>query len=80
LQEEERHIKALRHLPTALGAVLALEPSIIAWAGRFAAEYNGPSFNAEMNVVKNAIERQGADLLLNFFCYPENLILRETAG
>jgi glucosamine--fructose-6-phosphate aminotransferase (isomerizing) len=26
----------LRHLPKALGAVLALEPQIIAWAGRFA--------------------------------------------
>jgi glucosamine--fructose-6-phosphate aminotransferase (isomerizing) len=38
LNEEEKHIKALRHLPTALGAVLALEPSIIAWAERFAAK------------------------------------------
>jgi glutamine---fructose-6-phosphate transaminase (isomerizing) len=36
LTEEERHVKALRHLPTALGAVLALEPHIIAWAERFA--------------------------------------------
>jgi glutamine---fructose-6-phosphate transaminase (isomerizing) len=36
LTEEEKHMKALRHLPTALGAVLALEPHIIAWAGRFA--------------------------------------------
>ncbi|HEX6317695.1 MAG TPA: glutamine--fructose-6-phosphate transaminase (isomerizing) [Burkholderiales bacterium] len=35
-QEEIGHLRALRHLPTALGAVLALEPSIIAWAGRFA--------------------------------------------
>ena len=35
-QEETSHLRALRHLPTALGAVLALEPSIIAWAGRFA--------------------------------------------
>jgi glucosamine--fructose-6-phosphate aminotransferase (isomerizing) len=34
--EEERHMKALRHLPTALGAVLALEPQVIAWAERFA--------------------------------------------
>ena len=34
--EESKHMKALRHLPTALGAVLALEPSIIAWAQRFA--------------------------------------------
>ena len=37
-QEETKHVKALRHLPTALGAVLALEPSIIAWAERFAAK------------------------------------------
>jgi len=29
-------LKALRHLPTALGAVLALEPAIIGWAQRFA--------------------------------------------
>jgi glucosamine--fructose-6-phosphate aminotransferase (isomerizing) len=36
--EESKHLKALRHLPTALGAVLALEPSIIAWAERFAAK------------------------------------------
>jgi glutamine---fructose-6-phosphate transaminase (isomerizing) len=37
LGDEAAHLKALRHLPTALGAVLALEPSIIAWAERFAA-------------------------------------------
>jgi glutamine---fructose-6-phosphate transaminase (isomerizing) len=36
LQDEQKHVKALRHLPTALAAVLALEPSIIAWAQRFA--------------------------------------------
>ena len=35
-QDEARHLKALRHLPTALGAVLALEPHIMAWAERFA--------------------------------------------
>jgi glutamine---fructose-6-phosphate transaminase (isomerizing) len=34
--EESTQLKALRHLPTALGAVLALEPQIIAWAERFA--------------------------------------------
>jgi glucosamine--fructose-6-phosphate aminotransferase (isomerizing) len=38
LRDETPHLKALRHLPTALGAVLALEPSIIAWAARFAAK------------------------------------------
>src|SRR5687767_3843083 len=37
-EEESKHLKALRHLPTALGAVLALEPPIIAWAERFAAK------------------------------------------
>ena len=36
LPSEEKLVKALRHLPSALGAVLALEPSIIAWAQRFA--------------------------------------------
>jgi glucosamine--fructose-6-phosphate aminotransferase (isomerizing) len=35
-EDEAGHLKALRHLPTALGAVLALEPRIIAWAERFA--------------------------------------------
>jgi glucosamine--fructose-6-phosphate aminotransferase (isomerizing) len=34
--EESGHLKALRHLPTALAAVLALEPQIIGWAERFA--------------------------------------------
>jgi len=34
------HIKALRHLPAALGAVLALEPQIMAWADRFARKEN----------------------------------------
>lgn len=37
-EEQSKHLKALRHLPTALGAVLALEPHIIAWAERFAAK------------------------------------------
>jgi glucosamine--fructose-6-phosphate aminotransferase (isomerizing) len=35
-EQETIHLKALRHLPTALGAVLALEPQVIAWAERFA--------------------------------------------
>jgi len=34
--EESRHIKAMRHLPAALQAVLALEPQVIAWAQDFA--------------------------------------------
>ncbi|MBV8046186.1 MAG: glutamine--fructose-6-phosphate transaminase (isomerizing) [Paludibacterium sp.] len=33
---ELAQLKALRHLPKAMGAVLALEPQIIAWAERFA--------------------------------------------
>ena len=36
LGKKQDHLKALRHLPTALGAVLALEPAIIGWAQRFA--------------------------------------------
>jgi glucosamine--fructose-6-phosphate aminotransferase (isomerizing) len=34
--QETAHMKALRHLPTALAAVLALEPQVIAWSERFA--------------------------------------------
>jgi glucosamine--fructose-6-phosphate aminotransferase (isomerizing) len=34
--DEARHLKRLRHLPKALGAALALEPQIVAWAERFA--------------------------------------------
>ena len=32
---EHKHIRALRHLPAALQAVLALEPQVIAWAQQF---------------------------------------------
>jgi len=35
-QTEAAHLKALRHLPAAIRAVLALEPQIMAWADRFA--------------------------------------------
>ncbi|MDQ5850077.1 MAG: glutamine--fructose-6-phosphate transaminase (isomerizing), partial [Pseudomonadota bacterium] len=35
-EQEAAHMKALRHLPTALAAVLALEPQVIAWSERFA--------------------------------------------
>ncbi|HKW80743.1 MAG TPA: glutamine--fructose-6-phosphate transaminase (isomerizing), partial [Casimicrobiaceae bacterium] len=38
--QEARWLKALRHLPAAIQAVLALEPSIIAWAERFAKKEN----------------------------------------
>jgi len=34
--QETEHLKALRHLPAAISAVLALEPQIMAWADRFA--------------------------------------------
>jgi glucosamine--fructose-6-phosphate aminotransferase (isomerizing) len=34
--EETRHLKAMRHLPAALQAVLALEPQVMAWAEDFA--------------------------------------------
>ncbi|PHY06285.1 MAG: glutamine--fructose-6-phosphate transaminase (isomerizing) [Alcaligenaceae bacterium] len=39
-QQEAEHVKALRHLPAAITAVLALEPQIIAWAERFATKEN----------------------------------------
>ena len=38
--QEAGHVKALRHLPAALSAVLAIEPQIIAWADRFASKEN----------------------------------------
>ena len=36
--QEADFLKALRHLPTAIAAVLALEPQIIDWADRFASK------------------------------------------
>ena len=38
--EETAHLKALRHLPAALQAVLALEPQVISWAEDFAKKEN----------------------------------------
>ncbi|MFM1907547.1 MAG: hypothetical protein RLZZ591_1224 [Pseudomonadota bacterium] len=38
--DEARHLKAMRHLPAALQAVLALEPQLIAWAEDFATKEN----------------------------------------
>jgi len=38
--QEARWLQALRHLPAAIQAVLALEPSTIAWAERFAKKEN----------------------------------------
>ncbi len=38
--EEARHLKAMRHLPAALQAVLALEPQVIAWSEDFAKKEN----------------------------------------
>ena len=35
-EQERKHLRRLRHLPNALKAALALEPQLIAWAGRFA--------------------------------------------
>ncbi len=37
---QERHIKAMRHLPAAMQSVLALEPQVMAWAQDFAAKEN----------------------------------------
>ncbi|MGE0330387.1 MAG: glutamine--fructose-6-phosphate transaminase (isomerizing) [Ramlibacter sp.] len=39
-EDEARHLKAMRHLPTALQAVLALEPQVISWAEDFAGKEN----------------------------------------
>ncbi|MCB5362732.1 glutamine--fructose-6-phosphate transaminase (isomerizing) [Pusillimonas sp. CC-YST705] len=39
-EKEAEYLKALRHLPVAIGAVLALEPQIMAWADRFASKEN----------------------------------------
>jgi glutamine---fructose-6-phosphate transaminase (isomerizing) len=39
-EDEATHLKAMRHLPAALQAVLALEPQIIAWAEDFARKDN----------------------------------------
>ncbi|MES2481069.1 MAG: glutamine--fructose-6-phosphate transaminase (isomerizing), partial [Pseudomonadota bacterium] len=38
--QEAAHLKAMRHLPAALSAVLALEPQIISWAEDFAGKQN----------------------------------------
>ena len=39
-EQEAAHLKAMRHLPVALQAVLALEPQVIAWAEDFARKHN----------------------------------------
>ncbi|MYN13165.1 glutamine--fructose-6-phosphate transaminase (isomerizing) [Pusillimonas sp. TS35] len=39
-EREADMLKALRHLPVAISAVLALEPQIMAWADRFASKEN----------------------------------------
>jgi glutamine---fructose-6-phosphate transaminase (isomerizing) len=39
-EQETQHLKSLRHIPTALQAILALEPQVIAWAEEFARKEN----------------------------------------
>ena len=39
-EAEESHLKAMRHLPVALAAVLALEPQLISWAEDFTKKEN----------------------------------------
>jgi glutamine---fructose-6-phosphate transaminase (isomerizing) len=39
-EREAEHLKAMRHLPVAISAVLALEPQIIGWAEEFARKEN----------------------------------------
>jgi glutamine---fructose-6-phosphate transaminase (isomerizing) len=38
--QEAEHLKAMRHLPAALAAVLALEPQVISWSEDFAGKEN----------------------------------------
>jgi glucosamine--fructose-6-phosphate aminotransferase (isomerizing) len=38
--QEAAHLKAMRHLPSALAAVLALEPQVISWSEDFAGKEN----------------------------------------
>ena len=40
VEQETEHLKALRHLPVAVQAVLALEPQVIAWSELFARKEN----------------------------------------
>jgi glutamine---fructose-6-phosphate transaminase (isomerizing) len=40
VEEERRHIHALRHLPAALSAVLTLEEEVQQWAARFAGKHH----------------------------------------
>ncbi len=40
VEQETEHLKALRHLPVAVQAVLALEPQVIAWSEVFARKEN----------------------------------------
>lgn len=39
-EQESQHLKALRHLPVAVQAVLALEPQVVAWSEAFARKEN----------------------------------------
>ncbi len=39
-EQEAAHLKALRHLPVAVQAVLALEPQVVAWSEAFARKEN----------------------------------------
>jgi len=34
-KDEQKHLRSLRHLPKAIGTVLALEPQVISWSERF---------------------------------------------
>ena len=38
--QEQAHLKAMRHLPVAISAALALEPQLIVWAEQFARQEN----------------------------------------
>jgi glucosamine--fructose-6-phosphate aminotransferase (isomerizing) len=54
--QEAAHVKALRHLPAAISAVLALEPQIMAWADRFATKENALFLGRGMHYPKPLVD------------------------
>jgi len=64
-EDEARHLKAMRHLPVALQAVLALEPQLIQWAEAFAQKDNALFLGRGLHypiALEGAFEAQGDQL------------------
>ena len=59
------HLRAMRHLPVALRAVLALEPQLIAWAERFAAKDHALFLGRGLH---HPVAMEGALKLEEIFC------------